>query len=79
MTLSAAAISITQFHVNCYGLCGTRVFRACVRIVSNGFAANSGFERIRGWRKRSAFLLVAKVKFFLKKDEPPSCQLQNAK
>jgi hypothetical protein len=42
----AAADSITQFQF--VGLCETRVFRACVRIVSNGFAANSGFERIRG-------------------------------
>jgi hypothetical protein len=27
-------------------------------MVSNGFAANSGFARINGWRKRSAFLHI---------------------
>lgn len=32
----------------------TSVLRACVRMVSNGLAAKSGFDRIRGWRSRSA-------------------------
>lgn len=34
----------------------TSVLRACVRMVSNGLAAKSGFDRIRGWRSRSACL-----------------------
>ena len=46
----------TVFIAHVAGCGGRRVFRACVRRVSNGFAANWGFARINGWRKRSVFL-----------------------
>lgn len=36
------------------GSCFTSVFFACVRMVWNGFAANSGVDRIKGMRMRSS-------------------------
>jgi hypothetical protein len=53
---------IHGFIVHVAGCCGTSVFRACVRRVSNGFALNWGFARINGWRKRSVFLRTSNGK-----------------
>jgi hypothetical protein len=55
-------IIIHGFSVHVASCCGTRVFRACVRRVSKGFAVNWGFARINGWRKRSVFLRTSNGK-----------------